>query len=723
MAVEENQDNGKREPLQLRVAEGYSRDVSKLIARISSKNMERLGVQSGDIIELKGKSLTGAVVWRAHEEDDAKDIVRIDGFLRFNSGASLGDFVAVRKAETQNAQSVVLAPVENIRFTSNVDNYFKQKLIDKPLVKGDRLAFSVLGTNVHFVVTQIAPKGIAKVVQETQFKVSETPAKVTDKQRMPQVTYEDIGGMKEPIAKIREMVELPLKHPEVFERLGVGAPKGVLLYGPPGCGKTLLAKAVASECEANFVTINGPEVMSKWYGESEKHLRDIFQNAEKNAPTIIFIDEIDAIAPKREEVTGEVERRVVSQLLTLMDGISSRGEVIVIAATNRPNSIDEALRRPGRFDREIEIGVPNKKERLEVLQIHSRGMPLREVDQQKIAQITHGYTGADLSALTKEAAMKALRRMLPEIKKVTGRVPSEILLKLTVGMTDFTEAFQEITPSALREILIETPNVGWEDIGGLEDVKNEIREVVEWPLRNPEAFKRLGIKPPRGILLYGPPGCGKTLIAKALATESEANFISVKGPELVSKWVGESEKGVREIFRKARQAAPCIIFFDEFDSIAQVRGMDESSHVSERLVNQLLTELDGLESLENVVVIAATNRPDLIDPALLRPGRFEKKIELTAPEETARLEIFKVHSKKMPLSKDVKLKELAALTEKFSGADIEAVCREAAFSALRETSRAKEIKMEHFEKALEKVKPSLGGRFGESHLRDINIVR
>ncbi|HLD80903.1 MAG TPA: CDC48 family AAA ATPase, partial [archaeon] len=568
MAVEENQDNGKREPLQLRVAEGYSRDVSKLIARISSKNMERLGVQSGDIIELKGKSLTGAVVWRAHEEDDAKDIVRIDGFLRFNSGASLGDFVAVRKAETQNAQSVVLAPVENIRFTSNVDNYFKQKLIDKPLVKGDRLAFSVLGTNVHFVVTQIAPKGIAKVVQETQFKVSETPAKVTDKQRMPQVTYEDIGGMKEPIAKIREMVELPLKHPEVFERLGVGAPKGVLLYGPPGCGKTLLAKAVASECEANFVTINGPEVMSKWYGESEKHLRDIFQNAEKNAPTIIFIDEIDAIAPKREEVTGEVERRVVSQLLTLMDGISSRGEVIVIAATNRPNSIDEALRRPGRFDREIEIGVPNKKERLEVLQIHSRGMPLREVDQQKIAQITHGYTGADLSALTKEAAMKALRRMLPEIKKVTGRVPSEILLKLTVGMTDFTEAFQEITPSALREILIETPNVGWEDIGGLEDVKNEIREVVEWPLRNPEAFKRLGIKPPRGILLYGPPGCGKTLIAKALATESEANFISVKGPELVSKWVGESEKGVREIFRKARQAAPCIIFFDEFDSIA-----------------------------------------------------------------------------------------------------------------------------------------------------------
>ena len=1147
----------ERKELALRVGEAYTKDVGRGVARISSKNMEALGLQTGDIIEIKGKTHTAAVVWRAHADDEDKDLLRMDAVIRLNAGTSLGENVSVRLANYSNAASVVIAPVENIKFTSNVDDYFKQKLLEKPLTKGDKLVFPVLGTNVHFIVQQHAPKGFVKIVEETNFKVSDVPAKITDKQKIPTVAYEDIGGLTEPIMKIREMVELPLKHPEVFERLGIGAPKGVLLYGPPGTGKTLLAKAVASECDANFVTINGPEIVSKWYGDSlpydekivvleggvlkrkpigevvekgdkehlkvaafdpfgkvtfapvtdlikhqtdsklyevktktgrnikvthyhslftlkdgkvadvktsdlvpgesfiavpkrlpftekplerinlkelvpdkkgtkdlfgdflelsedfceflgwwvaegsynhestvrisvhesevpymkgllerlfgkvtiynkkgtkgwdfyissthfvqvmkalgledgalrkkapwiaynldrkrlaaflrgyfsgdgsiflnqrqvatieggtsskeladdlmylllhfgivakmiqkeeytgnptyrvyfagseylekfkeirfaqseknerlafslqdrdflrspqvpitsdirevllqhapefangstvgtrtlqkaadsgklsekqlqtlntildsdfyfdqvtsviehpreefvydisvdvtqnfiggfggifahnsEKRLRDIFQEAEKNAPTIIFIDEIDAIAPKREEVTGEVERRIVSQLLTLMDGLSSRGEVIVIAATNRPNSIDEALRRPGRFDREIEIGVPNRDERKDILQIHSRGMPLKEVNFEKIAQITHGYTGADVAALCKEAAMKALRKMLPDIKKVEGRVPSEVLMKLHVSMKNFLDAFKEISPSALREVLVETPNVLWSDIGGAESAKAELKEIIEWPLKHQDAFKRLGIKPPKGILLYGPSGCGKTLIAKAVATESEANFISVKGPELVSKWVGESEKGVREVFRRARQVSPCVVFFDEFDSIGTMRGTEEATHVGERMVNQLLTELDGMEGLEGVVVIAATNRPDLIDPALLRPGRLEKKIELNPPDEKDREAIFKVHTRNMPLAGDVSVKSLAELAENYSGADIEAVCREAAFNALREDFKAKEVRKKDFEAAIEKTKPSLLLWHAQGpSMRDRNFVR
>ncbi|MBN1159663.1 MAG: CDC48 family AAA ATPase, partial [Candidatus Diapherotrites archaeon] len=531
-----------------------------------------------------------------------------------------------------------------------------------------------------------------------------TPVKAPDKSKLPSVTYEDIGGLDEPIAKIREMVELPLKHPEVFERLGVGAPKGVLLHGPPGCGKTLLAKAVASESDANFISIAGPEVVSKWYGDSEKRLRDLFEQAEKNAPTIIFIDEIDAIAPKREEVTGEVERRMVSQLLTLMDGLSARGEVIVIAATNRPNAIDEALRRPGRFDREIEIPMPTKKGRKEMVQIHTRGMPLAsDVDMDRLADITHGYTGADINALTKESAMKALRKKLPEIKKVEGRVPASILSNLHVTMDDFKAAFNEISPSAMREVLIETPNTKWSDIGGLEKVKDELKEAVEWPLKYPNAFKKLGISPSKGILLYGPAGCGKTLLAKAVAGESEANFISIKGPELVSKWVGESEKGIRKVFHRARQVAPCIVFFDEFDSIAQMRGSEGDSRVGERVVDQLLTELDGMQDLDGVMVIAATNRPDLLDPGLMRAGRFDKKVMIPKPTEKERQEIFKVHTKNMPLTKDINLKDFTKKTENYTGADIALICREAGMSAMRKNKRAKEVTKDDFEEAFKKV--------------------
>jgi len=691
----------------LRVADAKARDVGRGKVRIDSEVMRKLNLNVGDVVEVEGKKKTAAIVWPAYIEDQGAGIIRMDGLIRRNAGVGIGDKVIVRKAKVSPAQMIRLAPES---FTISIDhsfmNFVKRRLIDYPLVEGDHVLIPVLGQAIPFVVVATKPSGVVVVTESTNLIIHEKPA---EEARAARVTYEDIGGLHEAIQKIREMVELPLKHPELFKRLGIEPPKGVLLYGPPGCGKTLLAKAVANETDAHFYAINGPEIMSKFYGESEQRLREIFEEAKKNAPSIIFIDEIDAIAPKREEVTGEVEKRVVAQLLALMDGLEARGNVIVIAATNRPNALDPALRRPGRFDREIEIGVPDKQGRLEILQIHTRNMPLaKDVDLNKLAEITHGFVGADLAALCREAAMKALRRYLPKIDLSQERIPLEVLEQLEVTMQDFLEAYKEITPSALREVYVEIPNVKWSDIGGLEQVKQELREAVEWPIKHPEAFKRMGIKPPRGILLYGPPGCGKTLLAKAVATESEANFISVKGPEIFSKWVGESEKAIREIFRKARQAAPCIVYFDEIDAIAPIRGLGfGDSAVTERVITQLLTEMDGIQSLENVVVLASTNRPDMLDLALLRPGRFDRLIYVPPPDYEARLEIFKVHTRNMPLAEDVDLQQLARMTEDYSGSDIEAVCREAGMLALRENINAEKVEMRHFVEALKKVHPSI----------------
>ncbi len=699
--------------LKARVEEAYHVDVGKARARLSSDLFEKLKLEPGDIILIEGKSKTAAQAMRLHPDDDKPGTVRIDAVLRHNAACSLGDEVTIQKPEkVQNALKITLAPTEPVRFSGDIEAYFLELLANKPLIQGNRVAISVFGRMFYFVVTNTQPKGVVIVTPATRIEISERVAKTGE--AMPSVSYEDIGGLKEEIKKIREMVELPLKHPEIFERLGIEPPKGVLLHGPPGTGKTLLAKAVANETNANFYSIAGPEIMSKYYGQSEENLRQIFEEAEKNAPSIIFIDEIDAIAPKREEVSGEVERRVVAQLLALMDGLKTRGQVVVIAATNRPNAIDPALRRPGRFDREIEIGIPDKQARLEILQIHTRGMPLQGVDLKKIAEITHGFSGADLAALCKEAAMKALRRVLPEIEKLEeGKIPADVLKKLVVTNEDFKKAFREIEPSALREVIVQVPNVKWTDIGGLEPVKQELIEAIEWPLKNPQEFEKLGIKPPRGVLLYGPPGTGKTLLAKAVATESEANFIAVKGPELLSKWVGESEKAVREVFRKARMAAPCIVFFDEIDSIAPARGQSFDSGVTERVVSQLLTELDGIEDLSGVVVLAATNRLDMVDPALLRPGRFDLLIEVPMPDEKARIEIFKIHTRKMPLQ-GVDFKKLAQQTEGFNGAEIAALCREAAMIALREAKakkkQVKHVTMKHFTEALKKLKAKKGNK-------------
>ncbi len=699
----------------LEVAEAYKNDVGRGIARLDTNTMKELNLNPGDIVLIEGQSKAAAIVWRARPEDEGLGVIRIDGITRGNAGTSLGEKVKVRKIDAQVAQSITIAPTEEIRFAVDPEMFFKERMYGKAYLKGNKLVVNVLGTPFYFIVTATQPKGVVIVGNETRINVSERVVS-EEAHKIPSVTYEDIGGLQEEIMKIREMVELPLKHPEIFETLNITPPKGVLLYGPPGTGKTLLAKAVANEAEANFYSINGPEIMNKYYGESEKALRDIFEEAEKNSPSIIFIDEIDAIAPKREEAHGDVERRIVAQLLTLMDGLKGRGQVIVIGATNRPDDIDPALRRPGRFDREIEIGVPDRNARKEILQIKTRGMPLSEdVDLDKLADLTHGYTGADIEALVKEAALRAVRRIVPDVQEFEGgKLPAEILQKLKVNMQDFMDAYKIVQPSALREVLIQKPNVRWEDIGDLEEAKQQLREVVEWPLKYPQDFEKLGIKPPKGVVLHGPPGTGKTLLAKAVANEAEANFIAVKGPELISKWVGESEKHIREVFRKARQAAPTIIFFDEIDSIASARGTGLDSGVTERMVNQLLTELDGIEELEKVIVIAATNRIDLIDPALLRPGRFDRIIEIKMPDEKARLEIFKVHTRKMPLAKDVKLEELAKETEGFTGADIEAVCREAAMNALREArakgKEVKEVKKKHFEEAIKKVKESVERR-------------
>ncbi len=709
--------------LRLRVVEAKQRDVGYGIARIDKDVGASAGLVTGDIIEIRGKKLTAATLWLGYTEDE-KDTIRIDGYIRSNAGVSLNDYVTVRKAQVKEAQLVVLAPVNNsIKPDENFVKLVKSRLIEYPTVQKNIVPVLFFGNLFTFAVIQTRPIGIVKITPRTKLIVQ--ARSVQERVFRTSVTYEDIGGLQEQIQRIRELIELPLRYPELFQKLGIDPPKGILLYGPPGCGKTLLAKAVATEADANFILINGPEIMNKYYGETEARLREIFRKAEEEAPSIIFIDEIDAIAPKRSEVTGEVEKRVVAQLLALMDGLESRGSVIVIGATNRPNALDPALRRPGRFDREIEIGIPDKKARKEILDIHTRGMPLDEsVDLDKLAEITRGYTGADIAALCREAAMRAIRRILPSIDFSEEKISPELLNSLTVTMKDFLDAYKDITPTALREVEIETPTVRWDQVGGLEDVKQRLREAIEWPLKYPEKFEKLGIDPPKGILLYGPPGCGKTLLAKAIATESEANFISIKGPEIFSKWVGESEKAIREIFRKARQAAPCIVFLDEIESIIPRKDLlEDSSGVSHRVASQLLAEMDGIEDLNGVVVVGATNRPDLLDPAILRPGRFDRLIYVPPPDEKARLQILKIYTAKMPLADDVSLEEIASMTEGYSGADLESLCREAALSTIRRGGEPEIVTKEDFQEALRIVKPSLSPHIVKEYEKMGEILR
>ncbi len=704
----------------LRVAEAQSRDVGRGIARIDPKISSEIGLSAGDVVEIHGRKRTVAIYWPGYQEDMGKGTIRIDGYTRNNAGAGIDEKVSVKKVDAREAKKITIAPTEPLRITGG-DEYLKQILQNRVISRGDIIPLGIMGRRINLMVTGFQPPAAAvMVVPSTEVVLSEKPAKALATE-VPRISYEDIGGLTDEIRKVREMIELPLRYPELFERLGVEAPKGVLLHGPPGTGKTLLAKAVASETNSNFASISGPEIMSKFYGESEGRLREIFEQAQENAPSIIFIDELDSIAPKREEVTGEVEKRVVSQLLALMDGLQSRGKVVVIGATNRPNALDPALRRPGRFDREIEIGVPNKDGRLQILQIHTRGMPLdKDVDLKQLANVTHGFVGADLEALTKEAALHALRNILPEIDFEADTIPVEILNKIIVNMNDFQESLREIEPSAMREVLVEVPNVKWTDIGGLAEVKEELQEAIEWPLKYPEIFAHMNTSPPKGVLLHGPPGTGKTLLAKAVANESEANFISIKGPEVLSKWVGESEKAVREVFRKARQAAPTIIFFDELDSITPVRGTGfGGSQVTERVISQILTELDGLEELKDVVVIAATNRLDIVDPALLRPGRFDKLLKVPIPDLEARKEILKIHLEKKPLADDVKIDVLAEKTAGYSGADLAALANTTSMLVIKEhitgsktLEKAKEkikdlkITMKDFEKTLQKMQPS-----------------
>ena len=720
-------DSGKKESakgISLKVAEAEQRDIGRKIARIDPDVIERLNITSGDALELSslGKKTT-VLSWPARSNDRGKGLIRVDGYTRNRLDVGINDHIEVKKVESKDAKSITFAPTEPLRIVG-AEEYLAEYLNGQLMTKGDTIPLNVMGQRVDLVVISTNPSGPVIVNDSTKITVSEESAKavqVSKEGGVPSITYEDIGGLGDAVGRVREMIELPLRHPELFKRLGVEAPKGVLLHGPPGTGKTLLAKAVANETNTSFYTIGGPEIMSKYYGESEEKLRSIFEQAEKNAPSIIFIDEIDSIAPKREEVSGEVERRIVAQLLSLMDGMSSRGKVVVIGATNRVNAIDPALRRPGRFDREIEIGVPDRNGRLEVLQIHTRGMPLaKDVNLEKIADISHGFVGADLQSLSKEAGMRALRKILPEIDLSSQSIPVETLRKIIVTMQDFMDVVKEMEPSAMREVFVEVPDVKWEDIGGLSSIKQELQEAVEWPLKYQGVFAYADAMPPKGILLYGPPGTGKTLMAKAAANESEANFISIKGPELLSKWVGESEKGVREVFRKARQAAPCIIFFDEVDAIAPRRGggMGADSHVTERLISQLLTELDGLEILTNVVVIAATNRPDIVDPALLRPGRFDRLLYVPPPDKNSRLQIIKIHTKKKPLAEDINMDDLVQHTEGYTGADIASLASAAVMLALREhvakykdpkeaDSHQQELKihMKHFEDAMKKIRP------------------
>lgn len=700
--------------IQLTVKEALQEDVDRSIARIPSKIMEDNDFNSGDIIEItNGQKKAFAKLIRAHTTDNGKDMIRLDGTQRANLGVSIGDKVQINKTELPTAKEITLAPHKDnevqIRFGGDPGLYFKNRLMSLPVMQNQRVGLEVMGRRLGYVVTKVSPKGAVLVDNETEIKVSETP--YTGDLKATGISYEDIGGLENEIALIREMVELPMKHPEVFQKLGVGSPKGVLLTGPPGTGKTLLAKAVANETDSSFFSIAGPEIVSKYYGESEKHLREVFEQAEKNAPSIIFIDEIDSIAPKRGEGTDQTEKRIVAQLLTLMDGLKGRGKVVVMAATNRPDDIDEALRRPGRFDRELRINPPSEKGRKEILKIHTRGMPLeKDVNFEEISNKTMGFTGADLEALCKEAALKAIKPHFNEIQNEDKEISADKLDKIRVNRQNFVDALRMVEPSAMREVLINKPNVHWEDIGGLNEAKEKLRELVELPLIRPELFVEAGIKPSKGILLAGPPGTGKTLLAKAVANESNANFISIKGPELISKWVGESEKRIREIFKKARQVAPCIIFFDEFDSITKSRGFSLSDS-TEKVVNQLLTELDGVEELEKVMIIAATNRKDLIDPALLRPGRIDSIVELTVPDKETRLDIFKVHMKNMPIDSTVKISEYVAKTEGWTGAEIEGICRQAGLRAIKRIYKEKKpgkitITNEDFEEGIKKVAQS-----------------
>lgn len=780
---------------ELKVAEARPPDANRGIARIDQATARDLGLVSGDIIEIVGKNKTLAKYWPGFPVDYGLSIIRIDGYIRNNAGVSIDEKVKVRKIDVIPISNLTLVPIPFKSGDANLEPYLKQELISHVISKkGEQFVFVFpTGAKRVFQVADVTPSNANVITKNTEISISEKALDELPEFRIPTVTYEDIGGLHDEVQKVRETIELPLKHPEIFERLGVEAPKGVLLYGPPGTGKTLLAKAVANETQAHFKSISGPEIMSKYYGESEGNLREIFEEAESNAPSIVFIDEIDSIAPNREEVTGEVERRVVAQLLSLMDGLESRGQVVVIAATNRPNAIDPALRRPGRFDREVTIGVPDKKGRKEILQIHTRSMPLYDfenvvkesdeipqeykdalkslvtfngkqtvvetdnlageissyltanpeknelfseiepdkleeyininkhdpniVDIDHFAQISHGFVGADLESLCKEAAMRALRRVLPDINLEEESLPPEVMEKLIVTQNDFMDAFREMEPSALREVFVEVPNITWDMVGGLEYSKQEMQEAVEWPLKYPDLFNHMDAKIPKGILLYGPPGTGKTLLTKAVANESEANFISIKGPEVLSKWVGESEKAVREVFKKARQTAPTIIFFDEIDAIAPTRGQSFDSNVTARVISQLLTELDGLEELNGVVVIAATNRPDIVDAALLRPGRFDRLLYIPPPEKVSREEIFRIHTEKKPLGDDVDIGALADATEGYTGADIEAVANEAVMLAIREyvkegkSTDQKTLKKElilykrHFDEALAKLKP------------------
>ena len=744
-----------KKTVSLKVVEALQDDAYKGIARIDAEVMRALDIRRGDVITIKWHRETVAIVDRAYPADVGEGIIRIDGIIRRNAKVGIGDTVVVSKADVREAKKVIIAPAQkNIMVQVHGDpEGLKRGLLGRALTKGDivvlggvqrrRDLFSEMGfgaefgdlfgdafdnvgfgnlgggiAQIKFVVVNSNPSQPVIITENTEVTLNPKAVEISD-EKIPEINYEDIGGLSEEIKKLREMVEIPLKHPEIFEKLGIEPPKGVLLHGPPGTGKTLLAKAVATESDANFILLNGPEIMSKYYGESEKKIRDLFDEAEKTAPAIIFIDEIDAIAPKREETVGEVERRVVSQILTMMDGLKSRGKVIVIGATNRLNSIDPALRRPGRFDREIAINAPDKQGRLTILKIHTRGMPLmKDVKLEELAAITHGFVGADLSSLTKEAAMNVLRKHFSEMKaNDEEKIPQELLEKLVVHQEDFLNALKVVRPSAMREVLIETPNVNWKDVGGLDSVKQELKEAVEWPMKYPQSFERMGIRPSRGILLYGPPGTGKTLLAKAVAKEAEANFIQIKGPSLLSMWVGKSEEGIRKIFERARQVAPCIIFFDEIDSLAGKRGMDSGSKVTERVLNQLLAEMDGLEDLKDILVIGATNRPDMLDPAVLRPGRFDRILLVNAPEEEGRLQILQVHTKKMPIGdgkkllsekeKEFFLKDLAKRTIWYSGADLEAMVREAALYALRKSIDAKHVTKDDFEESFRRRKQSI----------------
>ncbi|MFW9909567.1 MAG: CDC48 family AAA ATPase [Candidatus Thorarchaeota archaeon] len=709
--------------IRLKVAAAMPKDQGRGIVRLNSDVRNELGLRSGDYVLIKGQKETVAIAWPGLQEDEVLDMVRMDGLIRTNSGARLGEVVEVSKIEIQEAARVTIAPNQHIRFQPGFDNYVKQQLMNKPVTRGDTILVASIGRGLQFTVTSAHPGKHVRISPATTIELRTEPVKPEDV-TIPQVTYEDIGGLGKELQKIREMIELPMKSPELFKRLGISPPKGVLLHGPPGTGKTLIAKAVANESGASFKVINGPEIMSKFYGESEQKLRETFEEAGRNAPSIIFIDELDSIAPKRAEVTGEVERRVVAQLLALMDGLEGRGQVIVIGATNRVDDIDEALRRPGRFDREIEIGVPDKMGRLEILQIHTRAMPLeKDVELSKLAAITHGFVGADLAALAREAAMQALRRALPHVDPESGDIPSDVLNSLYVTQLDFELAMAEVSPSALREVFVEKPNVKWDDVGGLSKVKSQLSEAIEAPLKHPEVFEEMGIRAPRGVLLFGPPGTGKTLLAKAVATESEANFISIRGPEIFNKYVGESEKAVREIFKKARQTAPCILFFDEIDAILGSRSERDETGVSKRIVNQFLAEIDGMKALQNVLVIGATNRADILDPAALRPGRFDSVIFVPPPDLEARVEILRVHTKNMPLEKDVNLEVLAELTEGFSGADIEGLTREAAMAAVRKDWKPKPVSMAHFKEALKEIRPTISEEDAKRFLQIAEMVK